>query len=75
MACVHDPRSGQKGHIDADKVLEGSRLGQPSCLLVAGAMGTGLRTSKIVLSSPRNKRHFAARSAMSAVLGHACERI
>ena len=22
MACVHDPRSGQKGHIDANGVLE-----------------------------------------------------
>ena len=23
MACVHDPRSGQKGHIDANGVIEG----------------------------------------------------
>ena len=23
MACVHDPRSGQKGHIDANEVIEG----------------------------------------------------
>ena len=22
VACVHDPRSGQKGHIDANKVVE-----------------------------------------------------
>ena len=22
MACAHDPRSGQKGHIDADGVIE-----------------------------------------------------
>ena len=23
VACVHDPRSGQKGHIDANGVIEG----------------------------------------------------
>ena len=22
MACMHDPRSGQKGHIDANEVIE-----------------------------------------------------
>ena len=22
MACVHDPRSGQKGHVDANEVVE-----------------------------------------------------
>ena len=48
------------------------RPGGPSA---AGTMARGLRTSKILLSSTKNKLPFAARSTMVLVLGRACEGI
>ena len=32
VACVHDPRSGQKGHLDADGVAEGEPAEAGRCV-------------------------------------------
>ena len=66
MACMHHPRSGQEGHIDANGVVERkpSNAGRRTIWSVMW-----LRTSNIVSWSPWIKRPLAARSSMSAGSG------
>ena len=71
MACMHDPRSGQEGHVDANRVVKRRpSKAEPSGW---GATGAGPRTSKIVSWSPWTKRPLVARSSMSAGSGRWCE--
>ena len=48
VACVHDPRSGQKGHIDANGSLKGSRPRRAGVSTGLEATVTGLRTNNVV---------------------------
>ena len=69
MACMHDPRSGQKGHIDANESLKGGRLGRAGRPSGLEATAAGPQTSNIVSWSPWIRRPLAARSSMSAGSG------
>ena len=73
MACVHDPRSGQKGYIDTNGSLKGDRPGRVGVSTGLGATVAGLRTSNVVPWSPWIKRPLAARSSMSVEAGRRCE--
>ena len=42
MACVHDPRSGQKGHVDANGVIEGESAEAGRCVNLAGSYCDGV---------------------------------
>ena len=73
MACMHDPRSGQEGHVNANGVVRRrpSKAGRgPSG---RGATAAGPRTSNIVSWSPWVQRPLAARYRMSAGSGRWCE--
>ena len=48
VACVHDPRSSQKGHIDVNGVIEGSRPRRAGVSTGLEATVTGLRTNNVV---------------------------
>ena len=48
VACVHDPRSGQKGHIDAKGSLKGSQPRRAGVSTRLEATVTGLRTNNVV---------------------------
>ena len=48
VACVHDPRSGQKVHIDVNGVIEGEPAEAGRGNNWAGATVTGLRTNNVV---------------------------
>ena len=48
VACVHDPRSGQKGHIDANGSLKGSRPRRAGVATGLDATVTGSRTNNVV---------------------------
>ena len=49
VACVHDPRSGQKWHIDANGIIKGSRPRRAGASTGLEATVTGLRTNNVVL--------------------------
>ena len=68
MACMHDPRSGQEGPIDANGVVERrpSKTGRET--IWSGGYGGGAAYN-IVSWSPWIKRPLAARSSMSAGSG------
>ena len=70
VACMHDPRSCQKGHIYANGVIERwpSKTGREA---ISGLEATAAepRTSSTASWSPWIKRPLAARSSMSAGSG------
>ena len=75
VACVHDPRSCQKGHIDANGNIEGEPAEAAVVSAELEAIGTGLWTSNVVPWSSWIKRPLAARSSMSGESGRRCEGI
>ena len=69
VACMHDPQSGQKGHIDANGVVERRPFKTRREAIWSGGCGGGAADKQYVSWSPWIKRPLAARSSMSAGSG------